>query len=178
MCVFPPLWKKEGDRKKEKKKRRGDYKHRNTKKQDSEKKGSRPVHLIGLSSPPQTHSDSDLLGHALVSCILCLRMCAGCQRAGCRRTSRLPRWMEPQGLLDADPAARTCLLYPRDAEALRRPPVHTAHTAADLVISPSLASARRLKTRRVLPLLWLPAQPAAPTHCFFSLSHNSAATQH
>lgn len=148
------------------------------KKQDSEKKGSRPVHLIGLSSPPQTHSDSDLLGNALVSCILCLRMCAGCQRAGCRRTSRLPRWMEPQGLLDADPAARTCLLYPRDAEALRRPPVHTAHTAADLVISPSLASARRLKTRRVLPLLWLPAQPAAPTHCFFSLSRSSTATRH
>ena len=97
MCIFPPLWKK---REIEKKKKERETTNTEIQKK-YKKKGSSPVYLVGLSSPPQTHSESDLLGNALVSRILCLQMCAGY-----RRTFGLPRQMELLGLLDADPAAQ------------------------------------------------------------------------
>ena len=67
MCIFPPLWKK---REIEEKKKRETTNTEIQKKY--KKKGSSPVYLVRLSSAPQTHSDSDLLGNALVSRILCL----------------------------------------------------------------------------------------------------------
>lgn len=108
------------------------------------------------------------------------RMCAGCQRAGCRRDIQAPQMDGTQGLLDADPAAHAPASYARDTEALRRP----RHMAPGCrpVISPSLASRPRgTETRRYCPSSGSQRSQQPPPHCFFSLSpqlhRHSSSTQ-
>lgn len=167
MFIFPAL-EKEGDRKKEKRKK----KKRETriteiqKKQASEKKEAAQFIWLGFH-----HCLKHILiltswemhwfpAFSVYECVLAPSMLAIGGHPGS------PDGWNSKAFSMLIQQLSICLLYPHDAEALPRPPVHTAHTVPDLVIPPLLGFPKEIEDQEGTPTPLAPGAASCPLPLF------------